>query len=50
MKLSYSDCIKHKLEQSNMFINDFSPSKDNGGRFLLTNISMTKSTDEEHGI
>lgn len=50
MKLSYSGYIKHKLEQSNIFINEFFPSKANGSRFLLTNISMTKSTDEEHGI
>lgn len=47
--LRLRDCIQHKLEQSNMFINDFYPAKDNGRRLLLTNV-MTKSTDEEHGI
>lgn len=51
MKLNYLGCVyPTQMEQSNMFINDFFPSKDNGSRFLLTNIIMTKSTDEERGI
>lgn len=51
-KLNYSGCvyptqigaIKHVHKRF------FFPSKDNGSRFLLTNIIMTKSTDEERGI